>query len=56
MFTAFVEGVTQPFRDTLDVLDGLTEGEMRVKAATRVGIDIAAGLSLAALLELLDDE
>lgn len=46
-----VDGVLQPVRDGLVVAEGLTEGQIRVKAAARLGADVAAGMGTAALLE-----
>ena len=45
--------VTQPVVDGLDVLNGLTEGELREKAALRLGADIVAGMALNELIEEL---
>lgn len=45
---------TQPIRDGIDVLDGLSEGELREKAAMRLATDIAAGSALSELISLLD--
>ncbi len=46
-----VEVVTQPVRDGLDVVDGLTEGELRVKAAVRLGVDVASSMALGELVD-----
>ena len=46
-----VRTVTQPVRDGLDVVDGLTEGELRTKAALRLGADVASGMALSELIE-----
>ena len=51
-----VDIVTQPIRDGLEVVDGLTEGELRVKAATRLGVDVVSGMALSELLEWYDNE
>ena len=45
-----------PVKDGLDVLEGLTEGELRVKAAARVGADVAAGMAIGELIDLLSDD
>lgn len=45
-----VEVVTQPLRDGLDVVDGLTEGELRVTAAARLGADVVSGMALGELI------
>jgi len=41
----------QPVRDSLDVLEGITEGELRTKAALRLGVDVAASMALSELIE-----
>ena len=46
---------TQPIRDGFDVLDGLTEGEIRTKAALRLGADVVAGMTLSEVIEFLQD-
>lgn len=46
----------QPVRDTVDVLQGLTEGEIRTKAVARLGADVAVGMSTAALIEYLGEQ
>lgn len=50
-----VDSVTQPVVDTFDVLDGLTEGEIREKAALRLGADAVAGMALSEILDVLND-
>lgn len=46
-----VEMATQPIRDGLEIVDGLTEGELRYKAALRLGTDVASGMCASELLE-----
>lgn len=46
-----VEVVTQPIRDGAEVFHGLTEGELRVAAAARLGADVASGMALGELIE-----
>ena len=46
-----VDVATQPIRDGLDIIDGLSEGELREKAALRLGADIAGGMALSELAE-----
>jgi len=41
----------QPVRDATDIVDGLLEGELRIKAAARLGADAAAGMTISELLE-----
>ena len=50
-----VKGALAPVRDGLDVLDGLTEGEIRIKAAARLGADVVAGMALEEILEALSE-
>lgn len=50
-----VEIVTQPLRDGVEVVAGLTEGELRVHAAARLGADVASGMALSELLEWYSD-
>jgi hypothetical protein len=55
MFGFIVDAVTSPIRDTLDVLEGLTEGELRTKAAFRLGADVVAGMAVSEIIEALKD-
>ncbi len=48
--------VTQPLRDSLDVLEGLSEGELRTRAALRLGSDVVAGMATSKLIEVLLEE
>jgi hypothetical protein len=48
--------VTAPIVDTLEVLEGLTEEEIRTKAALRLGADVVAGMALSEVVEYLCDE
>lgn len=50
-----VEVVTQPIVDSLDVLDGLSEGEIRTKAALRLGTDVVAGMALSEVIAVLSE-
>jgi len=50
-----VETVTQPLVDAVDVLDGLSEGELRERAALRLGADAVAGMALSEVIEVLLD-
>ena len=50
MFGALFDAVTQPLRDTVDVLDGLTEGEIRTRAIARLGVDAIVGLTAAEII------
>ena len=48
-----VDIVLQPVVDTADILDGLTEGEIRYKAALRLGTDVVAGMAISEVIESL---
>lgn len=52
-----VDIVTRPVRDAVDILEGLTEGEIREKAAKRLGTEIVAGMATGAVIAfLLEDK
>lgn len=53
MFGKIFDMATQPLRDAVDVLDGLTEGEIRTKAAMRLGADVVAGMVTSEIIDLL---
>jgi hypothetical protein len=46
--------VADPIADAVDVIEGLTEGELRAMAAARFGADVVVGLGASELIELLD--
>lgn len=48
-----VKSVTQPVVDSLDILNGLTEGELRHRAALRLGADVVAGMALSEVVDYL---
>ena len=50
-----VKGALAPIDDALDVLDGLTEGKIRAKAAARLGADVVAGMALDEVIDALTD-
>jgi len=50
-----VDVALAPVRDGLDILDGLTEGEIRTKAAVRLGADVVAGMALSEVIEALSE-
>ena len=50
-----VKEVTQPVRDAADVLEGLSEGELRTKATLRLGADVVAGMALSEIIDYLSD-
>lgn len=43
--------VVQPIDDALEVVDGLTEGELRESAALRLGSSVVEGMLLSELIE-----
>ena len=51
-----VDTVKQPIVDAVDVIDGLSEGELRLKAAARLGADVAGGMALSELIEWYQEE
>jgi len=55
MFGNLLAMALSPIVDTLDVLDGLTEGEIRTKAALRLGSDVVAGMAISELIDYLSD-
>jgi len=56
LFDDIVDIATAPVRDGFDVLEGLTEGEIRTKAAARLGADVVAGMALSEIIEALSDD
>lgn len=46
-----VDVATQPIRDAVDVFEGLTEGEIRTKAALRLGADVVAGMAIEEVID-----
>lgn len=46
-----VDAALQPVRDGLDILDGLSEGEIREKAVLRLGADVVAGMAFAEIVD-----
>lgn len=55
MFDKVFDMELQPVRDGIDVLDGLSEGEIKEKAALRLGADVVAGMTFAEVVEFLDE-
>ena len=49
-----VEIATQPLRDGLDVVDGLSEGEIRTMAIARLGADVVSGMAIGEIIEALN--
>ena len=50
-----VEVATQPLRDGLDVLDGLSEGEIRTMAIARLGADVVSGMAIGEVIDMLNN-
>ncbi|MES0445032.1 MAG: hypothetical protein ABUJ92_00665 [Desulfobacterales bacterium] len=46
----------QPVRDAVDVIDGLTEFEIRQKAIARLGADVVGGMAIAEVIEYLGED
>lgn len=51
-----IDIITQPVRDGIEVLEGLTEGEIRHKAALRLGADVVSGMALSEIIDLIQEE
>ncbi|AGN30285.1 hypothetical protein VPFG_00286 [Vibrio phage nt-1] len=45
---------TSPIRDAAEIIEGLTEGEIRAMAVARLGADIAAGMAISEIIEVLE--
>ncbi|AAQ64293.1 hypothetical protein KVP40.0224 [Vibrio phage KVP40] len=45
---------TSPIRDAAEIIDGLTEGEIRGMAVARLGADVAAGMAISEIIEVLE--
>ena len=50
-----VKVTLSPVVDGLDILEGLTEGEIRTKAIARLGADVVAGMAMSEIIEALQD-
>lgn len=51
-----VDIATQPLRDGIDILEGISEGELRHKAALRLGADVVSGMALSEVIEYLSED
>lgn len=51
-----VDMALQPIVDGCDLLDGLTEGEFRYKAALRLGSDVVAGMAISEVIDAMSDD
>lgn len=50
-----VDIATKPLRDAVEIIDGLTEGELRTKAIASLGADVVAGMAVSELVEWYND-
>lgn len=50
-----VDTVKEPVVDSLDLFDGLTEGEFREKAALRLGADVVGGMALSEIIDAMSE-
>lgn len=50
-----VHHVTSPIRNAADVIEGLSEGELRLVAAAKLGADVASGMAISEILDYLSD-
>ena len=50
-----IEVTTQPLRDGIDILEGLSEGEIREKAILRLGADVVSGMALGEVISYLKE-
>lgn len=50
-----VDMALQPVRDGVDVIEGLTEGEIRTAAALRLGTDVVAGMAMSEIIEAMSE-
>lgn len=51
-----VQTVSKPVLDTVEVLEGLTEGELRLVAIRRLGTDAALGMTISEIIEELSND
>lgn len=50
-----IHHTTAPIRNSLDILEGLTEGEIRTMAVAKLGADVVSGMALSEVVDLLAD-
>ncbi len=53
MLGSILNAATQPLRAGIDVLEGLSEGQLRRRAAIRLGADVVAGMALSEVIDFL---
>ena len=51
-----VKVATQPLRDGLDIIEGFSEGKIRKKAIARLGAEAVSAMTLAEIIEYLQDD
>ncbi len=51
--SSLLSAAVSPVADVVDVLDGLSEGEIREKAILRLGADAVGGMALAEVIEAM---
>ena len=54
MIDFLINMALQPIRDADDILEGLSEGEIREKAILRLGADVVGGMVLSEVIEALN--
>ena len=55
-FETTIDIATQPIRDGIEVVEGLSEGELRTKAALRLGGDIDATMAVDELIDMYNED
>ena len=50
-----IHHVTAPIRNGMDIIDGLSEGELRTQAILALGLDIASGMATSELIEWYEE-
>lgn len=50
-----IDMALSPIHNAAEVLEGLTEGEIRYMAASKLGADVVAGMALNEIIEAMDD-
>ncbi len=53
MLDLIARAALKPLRATAEVLDGLSEGELRARAAIRLGADLVAGMAFSDVVDYL---
>lgn len=49
-----INAIQRPFEDAICVAEGLTEGQLRKKAAARLGADIVAGMLFSEVVDFIE--